>query len=123
MNLLHGACALTALGPSPLVVVARWMCVNWIEGKWEGWSGQGKGRGGQGKGRGGSGKGRSAQSKGEECSKQRGGMEFLTVFTAELLLSYSVCPLHSRSHISLSLISHITSACLCTPHCTAASHS
>ena len=47
MNLLHGACALTALGPSPLVVVARWMCVNWIEGKWEGWSGQGKGRGEQ----------------------------------------------------------------------------
>ena len=27
--------------------------VNWIEGKWEGWSGQGNGRGGQGKGRGG----------------------------------------------------------------------
>ena len=42
-------------------------------------------------------------------------MEFLAVFTAELLLSYSVCPLHSRSHISLCLISHITSACLWTP--------
>ena len=42
-------------------------------------------------------------------------MEFLAVFTAERLLSYSVCPLHSRSHVSLCLISHITSACLWTP--------